>query len=198
MIDNAPQLIEQEPKKYLSLFPTSRFRGRGRGVSRRCRTSIVLQRPVAAQTLRRVEGAVRRLGGPGQRQLQLEKVAGVARSLQGSVSGAHKRKPAFCRMERRRRRRRAARRRRDRRGQEEPALMWPIVSCSQSNLIQPRDLLPLLKLLGEHPLKPGRFAGKVGCSAEMATRAVSCAMIPIFCTSLGRTRHHQSTRRSVQ
>ena len=87
VMDNAPELIEQEPKKYLSLFPTADS-GMGSGVSRRCCTRIVPQRPVAAQTLRRVEGTVRCLGGPGRRRVAARKAAGVAHSVQGGVQRA--------------------------------------------------------------------------------------------------------------
>ena len=88
VLDNAPQLIEQEPKKYLSLLPyRPKVRRPGPIVSHRRCTRRLLGR-TSGSLNSTTSGRYRSFFevGPGQRHIAARESAGVARTVQGELS----------------------------------------------------------------------------------------------------------------
>ena len=165
VIDNAPQLIEQEPKKYLSLFPTA-----GSGVeAAACLADVVRASFCRDLWLLKLYDVWKEpfdvWVGPGGSELQLEKVPEWLVRYKAAfqvLTNESRRFVAWNVGD-------AVGERLGDDGTVEVRRTGADVAdrvLLAEQLIQPRDLLPLLKLLGERPLKRGRFAGEVGCSAR--------------------------------
>jgi hypothetical protein len=159
VIDNAPQLIEQEPKKYLSLFPTA---GSGVGAAA-CLADVVRASFCMDLWLLKLYDVWKEpfdvWVGPGGSELQLEKLPEWLVRYKAAfqvLTNESRRFVAWNVGD-------AVGERLGEDGTVEVRRPGADVAdrvLLAEQLIQPRDLLPLLKLLGERPLNTADLQGR--------------------------------------
>lgn len=158
VIDNAPQLIEQEPKKYLSLFPTS-----GSGVGAACLADVVRASFCRDLWLLKLYDVWKTpfdvWVGPTGSELQLEKVPEWLVRYKAAFQVLTNESRRFVAWN-------VGDAVGERLGEDGTLKVRRIGAdvadhvLLAAQLIQPKDLLPLLKLLGERPLNTADLQGR--------------------------------------